>query len=67
MYLESNELMSVQIDNRIIEIGFGTGKLIYRMAQQIDKGLIDGVDFSNVSIGTRKKGKLIFHCVVTIK
>jgi tRNA G46 methylase TrmB len=29
-----NDLMSVQIDDRIIEIGFGTGRLIHRMAQQ---------------------------------
>ena len=29
-----NELLSVHIDDRIIEIGFGTGKLIYKMAQQ---------------------------------
>ena len=45
-----NELMSVQIDDRIIEIGFGTGKLIYKMAQQIDTGLIEGVDFSKTMV-----------------
>ena len=45
-----SELMSVQTDDRIIEIGFGTGKLIYKMAQQIDKGLIEGVDFSKAMV-----------------
>ena len=50
-----NELMSVQVDDRIIEIGFGTGKLIYRMAQQIDKGLIEGVDFSKVMLSIARK------------
>jgi ubiquinone/menaquinone biosynthesis C-methylase UbiE len=50
-----NELMSVQIDDRIIEIGFGTGKLIYRMAQQIDIGLIEGVDFSKVMVSIARK------------
>ena len=50
-----NELMSVQIDDRIIEIGFGTGKLIYRMARQIDKGLIEGVDFSKVMVSIARK------------
>jgi ubiquinone/menaquinone biosynthesis C-methylase UbiE len=50
-----NELMSVQIDDRIIEIGFGTGKLIYRMAQQIDKGFIEGVDFSKVMVSIARK------------
>ena len=49
------ELMSVQIDDRIIEIGFGTGKLIYRMAQQIDTGLIEGVDFSKVMVSIARK------------
>ena len=50
-----NELMSVQIDDRIIEIGFGTGKLIYKMAQQIEKGLIEGVDFSKTMASIAKK------------
>ena len=50
-----NELMSVQVDDRIIEIGFGTGKLIYRMAQQIDKGFIEGVDFSKVMVSIARK------------
>lgn len=50
-----NELMSVQIDDCIIEIGFGTGKLIYRMAQQIDKGTIEGVDFSKVMVSIARK------------
>ena len=50
-----NELISVQNDDRIIEIGFGTGNLIYRMAQQIDKGLIEGVDFSKVMVSIARK------------
>ena len=40
------DLMSVQTDDRIIEIGSGTGRLIYKMAKKIDNGLIEGVDFS---------------------
>jgi ubiquinone/menaquinone biosynthesis C-methylase UbiE len=47
--------MSVQVDDRIIEIGFGTGKLIYRMAQQIENGLIEGVDFSKVMVSIARK------------
>ena len=50
-----SELMSVQADDRIIEIGFGTGKLIYKMAQQIDQGLIEGVDFSKVMVSIAQK------------
>ena len=63
-----NELMSVQIDDRIIEIGFGTGKLIYKMAQKIETGLIEGVDFSNtmVSIAQKRNKKNIANGKVTI-
>src|SRR5210317_1629604 len=63
-----NELMSVQIDDRIIEIGFGTGKLIYKMAQKIDTGLIEGVDFSNtmVSIAQKRNKRNIVNGKVTI-
>lgn len=55
------ELMSVRKDDHILEIGFGTGKLIYEMAKRIDKGLIEGVDFSStmVSIAQRRNKKQI--------
>ena len=50
-----NELLSVQTDDRIIEIGSGTGKLIHRMAQKMDRGLIEGVDFSNAMVSIARK------------
>ena len=50
-----SELMSVQTDDRIFEIGFGTGKLIYKLAQQIDKGFIEGVDFSRTMVSIAQK------------
>lgn len=49
------DLMSVQPDDRIIEIGSGTGKLIYQMARKIDAGCIDGVDFSGVMVSIARK------------
>ncbi len=49
------ELISVQTDDRILEIGFGTGKLIHKMAQQIDKGLIEGIDFSREMVSFAQK------------
>ena len=63
-----NELMAVQIDDRIIEIGSGTGKLIYKMAQKIDTGLIEGIDFSNtmVSIAQKRNKRNIANGKVTI-
>ena len=50
-----SDLMSVQTDDRIIEIGSGTGKLIYKMAKKMDKGLIEGVDFSSAMVSVAKK------------
>ena len=63
-----NELVSVHIDDRIIEIGFGTGKLIYKMAQQIDKGLVEGIDFSRTmaSIARKRNKKNIANGKVKI-
>jgi ubiquinone/menaquinone biosynthesis C-methylase UbiE len=63
-----NKLMSVRADDRVIEIGFGTGKLIQKMAQQIDSGLIEGVDFSStmVSIAKRRNKKNIQNGKVKI-
>jgi ubiquinone/menaquinone biosynthesis C-methylase UbiE len=47
--------MSVKTDDRIIEIGSGTGKLIYQMARNIDNGLIEGVDFSSEMVSVARK------------
>jgi ubiquinone/menaquinone biosynthesis C-methylase UbiE len=49
------ELLSVQPDDHILEIGFGTGKLINKMVQQIIDGSIVGVDFSDTMISIAKK------------
>ena len=50
-----SELMSVQPYDRIIEIGFGTGNLIKKMAQHIDKGFIEGVDLSSTMLSLAQK------------
>ncbi len=57
----ANELMSVQANDHVLEIGFGTGKLIYEMAKQVKQGHIEGVDFSSsmVSIAQRRNKKYI--------
>ena len=45
-----NDLMKaaldMQADDRVLEIGFGTGKLIAELARRIDGGMIEGIDFS---------------------
>lgn len=50
-----NDLMSVQTNDHIIEIGSGTGKLINRMSKNIDKGLIEGIDFSSEMVSIARK------------
>ena len=35
-----SDLMAVQTDDCIVEIGSGTGKLIYKMAKEIKTGLL---------------------------
>jgi len=53
-----SDLMSVQGDDRIIEIGSGTGKLIHKMAHKMDNGLVEGIDFSSAMVlVARKKNK----------
>jgi len=49
------DLMSIQENDRLIEIGFGTGKLISKMANKIDNGFIEGVDFSNTMVSIAQK------------
>ena len=48
-------LISVQPDDRILEIGFGTGKLIEKMAHHIKSGFIVGVDFSDTMVAIAQK------------
>ena len=50
-----NDLMSVQTDDRILEIGSGTGKLINKMALKINNGLIEGIDFSSEMVSIARK------------
>jgi len=50
-----NDLMSVQTDDRILEIGAGTGKLINKMALKINIGLIEGIDFSSEMVSIARK------------
>ena len=63
-------LLQVQPDDRILEVGFGGGDLLTRMAEDIDNGLITGIDFSAdvIEIGMKRfqllldMGKLEIHC-----
>ncbi len=62
------EAMAIQPDDRVLEIGCGTGKLIKRMADTMDNGRIEGIDFSPamVAIARRRNRKRMAQGVVTI-
>ena len=49
------DAMAVQEDDRVLEIGCGTGRLIGEMAKSIDRGYIEGVDFSDAMVATARR------------
>jgi len=51
----ANEIISIQENDRVLEIGFGTGKLISKMANRIERGEIDGVDLSEIMVSVAEK------------
>lgn len=54
-----NDLMMEQItlqeDDHVLEIGFGTGKLINEMARQAHRGWVEGIDISSTMVDLAKK------------
>jgi ubiquinone/menaquinone biosynthesis C-methylase UbiE len=55
------ETLSIQENDHVLEIGFGTGTLIKKIAALLNNGLIEGVDFSKsmVAIAQKKNRKHI--------
>lgn len=49
------ELLSLQENDRILEIGFGTGKLISEMVKLANRGFIEGIDFSDTMMNIAQK------------
>jgi SAM-dependent methyltransferase len=49
------ELLTLQENDHVLEIGFGTGKLITEMARQARRGLIEGIDLSSTMVDMAKK------------
>lgn len=50
-----NELMSVKEGDHILEVGFGPGHLLFKMASQIGSGRIEGIDFSKTMLAMAKR------------
>ena len=63
------EQLLLQENDHVLEIGFGTGKLIFEMAKQVNKGLIEGIDLSDtmVAIAEKKNKKYIAEGKVIIR
>jgi ubiquinone/menaquinone biosynthesis C-methylase UbiE len=63
------ESLSIKDGEHVLEIGFGTGLILNRIAASIDNGLIEGIDFSELMVDMAKKknkryieaGKAIIH------
>ena len=55
------DALEIQKDDRILEIGFGTGKFLRETAQLLDTGCIEGIDFSStmVEMARRRNRKFI--------
>jgi ubiquinone/menaquinone biosynthesis C-methylase UbiE len=49
------ELLTLQEDDHVLEIGFGTGKLISEMARQASRGLVEGIDLSSTMVDMAKR------------
>ena len=49
------ELLTLQEDDHVLEIGFGTGKLINKMAEQASRGLVEGIDLSSTMVDMARR------------
>ena len=44
------DMLELECSDRVLEIGFGTGKLINQMAAITTEGVVEGIDFSEVML-----------------
>ena len=49
------EILDLQRENRVLEIGFGPGKLINQMAEITTEGVVEGIDFSEAMLKQASK------------
>lgn len=49
------EILDLQREDRVMEIGFGPGKLINEMAKITSEGFVEGIDFSQVMLEKASK------------
>jgi ubiquinone/menaquinone biosynthesis C-methylase UbiE len=63
------DALDIRGSDRILEIGFGTGKFLKEAARLLDTGCIEGIDFSNtmVKMANRRNRKNIAQGKVVIR
>jgi SAM-dependent methyltransferase len=63
------EILSIEKDEKLLEIGSGTGKLTKKILKEIDKGFVESVDFSEamVSVSRRRNKSYINKGKANIK
>ena len=49
------DALDIQESDRILEIGFGTGKFLKQAARLLDTGCIEGIDFSSTMVKMAKR------------
>jgi SAM-dependent methyltransferase len=49
------DLLDLQENDRVLEIGFGPGMLLHQMAQITTKGVVEGIDFSEAMLAQANK------------
>ena len=54
------EILSLKENEHVLEIGFGTGKLISEMAKRVNKGIIEGIDLSDTMVAIAEKKNKTF-------
>ena len=52
------EAVAKSVNDHVLEIGFGTGKLLKEIADHMDNGVIEGVDFSETMVAMAIKKNL---------
>jgi ubiquinone/menaquinone biosynthesis C-methylase UbiE len=63
------EMLSLQENDHVLEIGFGTGKLIRVMAALVGQGYVEGIDISHemVALAEKKNKKYIAEGKVVLR
>ena len=51
----ASELLSIQSGDYVLDIGCGTGKLIYKLSKQTNDGYFEGVDFSHTMVSKARR------------